>query len=244
MTNQQIGLKRALKSSTIAAGLVIAFAASAPMVHAATFVNGATQGFYNDSIGTVLNGTNPVIDDNAVNTFLFPNDNSNPNDPSISSTPEPDLSAAAGALGNWLGDPGNLNGNWSGPQAIPATWAVNSETAIIYEIDAGATGLTGVKADFGVDNGIFVWLDGVFLGGQMAPGGQVPGELMLSIGNLAAGQHHLQVLREDHGGGTGYSVLVEGEVTAIPLPAALPLITGGLGLLGLVGWRRRRKVAA
>jgi probable HAF family extracellular repeat protein len=33
-------------------------------------------------------------------------------------------------------------------------------------------------------------------------------------------------------------------VAATPLPAALPLFATGLGALGLVGWRRKRKVAA
>ena len=32
--------------------------------------------------------------------------------------------------------------------------------------------------------------------------------------------------------------------TATPLPAALPLFAGGLGALGLFGWRRKRKNAA
>jgi hypothetical protein len=34
------------------------------------------------------------------------------------------------------------------------------------------------------------------------------------------------------------------EVTATPLPAALPLFATGLGGLGLFGWRRKRKVQA
>jgi hypothetical protein len=34
------------------------------------------------------------------------------------------------------------------------------------------------------------------------------------------------------------------EVTATPLPAALPLFAGGLGALGLLAWRRKRKNAA
>ena len=32
-------------------------------------------------------------------------------------------------------------------------------------------------------------------------------------------------------------------LTAVPLPAALPLLAGGLGLLGFFGWRRKRTVA-
>jgi hypothetical protein len=34
------------------------------------------------------------------------------------------------------------------------------------------------------------------------------------------------------------------EATATPLPAALPLFATGLGALGLLGWRRKRKTAA
>ena len=34
------------------------------------------------------------------------------------------------------------------------------------------------------------------------------------------------------------------ETVATPLPAALPLFATGLGALGLLGWRRKRKQAA
>ena len=34
-----------------------------------------------------------------------------------------------------------------------------------------------------------------------------------------------------------------GSVTATPLPAALPLFATGLGVLGLLGWRRKRRSA-
>lgn len=38
--------------------------------------------------------------------------------------------------------------------------------------------------------------------------------------------------------------LTADSVSATPLPAALPLFAGGLGAIGLVGWRRKRKAAA
>ncbi len=34
------------------------------------------------------------------------------------------------------------------------------------------------------------------------------------------------------------------ELAPVPVPAALPLLAGGLGLMGLLGWRRKRKTAA
>jgi hypothetical protein len=43
---------------------------------------------------------------------------------------------------------------------------------------------------------------------------------------------------------TGDTVTATLDFTATPLPAALPLFAGGLGALGLLGWRKKRKSAA
>lgn len=168
--------------------VAIAAAVVSTAAQAATLINNSTHGLYNNSIGTVLDGTNPYG-----GSVMFPIANVAGGDPSltISSGTPPDLSAAATALGSWLSDPASPGGSWSaGEQAIPSNWAVNTESAIIYKLDGGATGLTNVSAAFGVDNGIFVWLNGNFLGGSVQPGGAIAGEFTLSLGDLAA-RHEL-----------------------------------------------------
>lgn len=220
---------KSVRTHLMSAAAVLAFATGAS---AATLIDNATQGLYNNGIGTSLNGTNPFG-----GSFMFPVSG----DPSldIPAANEPDLSAATGALGNWLTDPTAPGGAWGGPQAIPASWTVDTETAILYEIDGGSLGFDNVVASFGVDNGLFVWLNGTFLGGHLRPGGSSLGEFVLNVGSIGSGSNFLQVLREDHGGSTGYAVSMVGDVAAVPVPAAGLMLLGGLG--ALAGLRRRRR---
>ena len=52
--------------------------------------------------------------------------------------------------------------------------------------------------------------------------------------------------------GTDYSAAIDAKIYAtvnpgpgvVPLPGALPLLASGLGALGLLGWRRKKKVNA
>lgn len=46
------------------------------------------------------------------------------------------------------------------------------------------------------------------------------------------------------GGVTRMRFVVEGSVSPVPLPAALPLFATGLGVMGLLGWRRKRNATA
>jgi hypothetical protein len=60
---------------------------------------------------------------------------------------------------------------------------------------------------------------------------------IFSFGGTGTGNAYGQI--SPSGFGVGHF-----EVSATPLPAALPLFAGGLGALGLLGWRRKRKAAA
>ncbi|MGN7870326.1 VPLPA-CTERM sorting domain-containing protein [Paracoccus sp. 22332] len=218
----------------------LASAAFATAGQAATLIDGSTAGYYNNGIGTALDGSNPFG-----GSWMFPGPNVTQGDPSLAipAGSPPDLTPAAAALGAWLTTPATPGGTWSaGPVAIPASWAINTETAIIYELDGGSGGLSNVLASFGVDNGLFVWLNGTFLGGHLNAGGVSAGEFTLSLGNLGSGLHHLQILREDHGGATGYSVTVTGDVNPapVPLPASGLLLAGGAAALGALRRRSRR----
>lgn len=145
-------------------------------------VDDSTPGLYNQGIGWTLNPTTPY----GLATSLFPvretglHATFGPGD-------EADLSTAASALGTWLSDPLNPGGAWSAaPVAIPSTWARQTETAIIYALDRGAMGLANTAASFGIDNGVFVWLNGKLLGGYVRKGGATPVEWSISMGNLCA----------------------------------------------------------
>lgn len=198
-----------------------------------TLVDGSTPGYYNNSLGTILDQTNLLYP----GVYLFPGADLANGDPLIPAAPEPDLTDAAGILGDWLTNPDALNSNWSGPQVIPNTWTLNTEVGIVYAIDAGPTGLQSMTVKVGVDNGAFVWFDGAYQLGGLAPGYAVLGEYTVNLTNVTAGTHYLQILLEDHGRFDDYGI----EVTGVPnVPAPGAILLGSLGTT-LVGLLRRRR---
>lgn len=180
---------------------------SAESIAEILLIDATTFGYYNNKLGTILDGTQ----------LQFPPANHRGGDPTIVPAPEPNLASATSILGNWLSPaPVPLNTNWSGLQNIPNSWAVNSETAIIYPIDAGSQGITRLTGNFGVDNGIFVWVNGEYRFGAIEPGPVGGFEYRdIDLGSLPPGTSYIQVLREDHGGITGFKISVTGTVESV-----------------------------
>ena len=205
--------------------------------NAVVLVQTNDPGFHNNSIGFALNSTN------GGETGPFPISD----DASRSFPTAPDLSAADSALGNWLTDPLNLNANWQALTSIPNSWAVGTEVANMYQFDTLSA--TNVVARFGVDNGIFAWLDGAYLGGARRAGGVSLGEHTFNVGDLSAGTHFLQLLLEDHGSANGYAVEITADTfvpgpppgPTVPEPSTMLLLASGLAGLGFL--RRRKKAA-
>ena len=107
---------------------VIAALALPTVANAVVLVETSDPGFYNNSLGTVVNNTN------GGNTSMgcFPASN----DANVVFPVAPDLIVADAALGDWLTDPFNLNSNRDYLESIPNMWDTGTEVAFIYQFDS------------------------------------------------------------------------------------------------------------
>ena len=148
---------------------------------AAVIITNATFGLYNSGLGDVHAMDGP-------GGFLV-GPNISEGDPNLTLLADPNFPFTAAFGTDWLaGD--YTGGTWSGGAvAIPATWTVNDETAIVYDFNLASA--SSLHIDLGVDNGIVVWLDGNFLFGRTQAGGSALTEYDIDLALVAAGAHRL-----------------------------------------------------
>jgi hypothetical protein len=131
-----------------------------------------------------------------------------------------------------------------------ATLAINGDAAgdfVIFNINAnaqfgGTIKLTGLTSDQVLFNII-----GTGHSLQLTTNGAIlAGDFLDPLGTIQL--NHAFLDGRLFGGDSSDMQIVSGATinapSPVPLPGALPLLATGLGALGLLGWRRKRKTAA
>ncbi len=177
-----------------------------------------SSGYYRDYLGDFYS---------PATASYFPGPNVSTGDPTVSFSSPPVLGSI---LGSWLSDPAEAISQdpWEplSHTHIPSEWETNTETAIIYEIDGSLTGSNPLTGYFGADNGIFVWVNGEYKFGALAPGFAEPEEYKVDLGSLKSGKNYIQILREDHGRTTGFIVQILGEIDPGIFIESIPVADG------------------
>lgn len=166
--------------------------------------------------------------------------------------PEPDLTAAADELGDWLGNPETLPEDWEELADVLAARGDGSEVAIVYEFDIEEGGWTDVELRASSGGGLFVWLDGEYIFGASESGAftdDLNFEYSVLLPDLAGGKHFLQFLLEDHTGDQDFAFELRGTpvsntnvaATSVTEPGTVALFAAGI--FGLAVARRQRKLA-
>lgn len=129
------------------------------------------------------------------------------------------------------------------PYSLPynTTWAANTDLALQKTFTIDGTLSAPITLNVASDNGFIIFINGVQVAKEIAEGYTSYWEYALpltTLGFIAPGTNTIQVLAEDHGTATFFDMKLTGDVS-VPEPATLLLF--GLGLLGLVGVRRKFK---
>jgi hypothetical protein len=125
-----------------------------------------------------------------------------------------------------------LNGTFAGRSlTLPRRTRFSQSSLYLIDLTTGAASLVGSTGS--TQFGTMVFIDGVYYAGT-ATGS--PYKVVTFDPNTAA------VLTSQDSNSDIFWGLA--PVANTPLPAALPLFATGLGVLGLLGWRRKRKQAA
>ena len=194
---------------------------------------------------------------------VFPTDSVNPpsgNVPTRTNSPaDVEIAAATrnAAAGSLTFSASVLNPSFTvantvvnGIHAVPNQFTGGEGPATGQEVRITATFLTAVtlladhyffRPEVALSSGNFLWL-------SAAGPPDFTGDLQTWIRNDGVGELAPDWLRIGtditHQGPFNASFSLTGDVSAVPLPAALPLFVSGLVGLVLLGWRRKRAIAA
>ncbi|OUR75379.1 hypothetical protein A9Q83_18330 [Alphaproteobacteria bacterium 46_93_T64] len=147
---------------------------------------------------------------------------------------------------NWVTPTGDSD--WIGVSNGSQTDAVGVFTyATSFDLTGFDASTASIAGKVSVDNSAVFKLNGVEIGISVAGFRSLVDFSLLS--GFIDGLNTLEILVTNKAGGglNPMGLLISDtaiQVTAVPLPAALPLYGAGVVLLGLVGWRRKEKSIA
>ena len=116
---------------------------------------------------------------------------------------------------------------------------------VAFTLPSGATNVS-INGSANVDDFGWIFINGHQIGSEASEYGNATFSSTLAS-NFFVGVNEFLVSDINSGGGpsgAAFYATVSYDVSTTPLPAALPLFATGLGALGLLGWRRKRKTAA
>jgi hypothetical protein len=144
----------------------------------------------------------------------------------------------------WASDANYSSSDWNtvgwNSTALPFYWPANNDAALSKTVTVNGI-VTSATYSVAVDNGFILFVNGKEVIRRNDEGSPIWWEYSGSINPsfFHPGENAIQVLLEDHGGGTGFDMRIEANVSAVPIPAAILLFVPGLA--GLAAARRRFK---
>ncbi len=135
------------------------------------------------------------------------------------------------------------NAAFGNPYSLPfnTAWAANTDLALQKIFNINGVLAEPITLNVASDNGFMVFINGQQVAKENAEGYTSYWEYSLPLVTLDfiyPGENLIQVLAEDHGVATFFDLKLTGDVAPVPEPSTILLM--GIGLLGLVGYSRKR----